>query len=157
MKSTLNFEHFEKKDGPHRFCITEIMDSKKVVRYMSEKSRFRRPFDKQHGKRAQALFTSASHHHYQIHWSLPSQLSCKKYFLLRWKILGLLLNTLAADEMYPVLNRDNLTIQILMQLSEKEKSFSQFPAAFLKCSWNFERLKKKDNPHRFCISEITDS
>ena len=27
LKSTLNFEHFQKKDDPHSRCIPEIMDS----------------------------------------------------------------------------------------------------------------------------------
>ena len=31
---------------------------KNVVRYMSEKSRFRRPFEREHGKRAQTLLQS---------------------------------------------------------------------------------------------------
>ena len=53
-------------------------------------------------------------------------------------MLGLLLDTLAADEKYPVLNRDNLTIPIQMQLSEKQKTISQFSAAFLKRISNFE-------------------
>ena len=44
-----------------------------------------------------------------------------------------------------------------MQLSQKQITFSQFFAAFLKSIWNFERFEKKDDPHRFCISEITDS
>ena len=29
LKSTLNFEHFQKKDDPHSQCISEIEDSKK--------------------------------------------------------------------------------------------------------------------------------
>ena len=124
---------------------------------MSKKSRFRGPFDKQHGKRPQELFRSGSHHLYHIHWSLPIQLNWKKSLLLTWKILGLLVNTLAADEKYPVLNRDNLTIPIEMQLSQKQKTFSEFLAAFLKSWLNFEYFEKKDDPHRFCISEITDS
>ena len=41
----------------------------------------------------------------------------KKSLLMTWKILGLLANTLAPDEKYPVLNRDNLTIPIQMHLS----------------------------------------
>ena len=57
--------------------------------------------------------------------------------LLTCQILGLLVNTLADDEMYPVPNRDNLTIQIQMQLPEKEKRFSQFFAACLKSRLNF--------------------
>ena len=84
---------------------------------MSKKSRFRGPFKKQHGKLAQVLFKSASQHLYHFQWSLPSQLSWKKSLLLTWEIFGLLVNTLAADEKYPVLNRNNLTTPIQMQLS----------------------------------------
>ena len=29
LKSTLNFEHFQKKDDPHNRCIFEVMDSEK--------------------------------------------------------------------------------------------------------------------------------
>ena len=70
--------------------------------------------------------------------------------------MGLVVKTLAADEKYLVLHNDNLTIPIQMQLSEKQKTFSQFSAAFLKCISNFERFDKKDDPHGLCISEITD-
>ena len=101
---------------------------------MSKKSRFRGPFEKQHGKRAQARFRPASHGLYHIHRALSSQLSWKKSLLLICQILGLLVNTLAADEKYPVLNRDNLMIPIQMQLSQKQKTFSQFLAPFLKSS-----------------------
>ena len=48
-KCRLNFEHCEKKYGPHRFCISEITDSENVVISMSKKSRFSRQFRKQHG------------------------------------------------------------------------------------------------------------
>ena len=44
-----------------------------------------------------------------------------------------------------------------MQLSQKKKKFSEFFAAFLKCSLNFKQFTKKYDPHRFCISEMTDS
>ena len=81
----------------------------------------------------------------------------KKFLLLTGLILGLLVNTLAADERYPVLNRDNLMILFQMQLSQKKKTFSQFFAAFLKSRFNFEYFEKKDDPHSFCIFEITDS
>ena len=68
-----------------------------------------------------------------------------------------LVNTLAADEKYPFLNRDNLTIPIQMQLSQKQKKFSQILATFLKSKLNLEYFRKKDDPHSFCISEITES
>ena len=99
---------------------------------MSKKSCFRGPFDKQHGKRAQALLKSTLQHLDDIHHSQPRELSWKKSLLLTCKILGLLVNTLAANEKYPVLNRDNLTIPIQMQLSQKQKTFSEFFAGFLK-------------------------
>ena len=86
---------------------------------MSKKSHFRVPFDKQHGKPAQALLKSASHPLYHIIWSLASQLSWKKTLLFTWKILGVLVNALAAVEKDPVLNRGNLTLTIQMQLSPK--------------------------------------
>ena len=44
-----------------------------------------------------------------------------------------------------------------MQLSQKQKTSSQFLAAFLKSRLNFEYFEQKDDPHRFCISKITDS
>ena len=67
MKSRLNFEHFQKQDDPHSFCVSEITDSKSAVRQMSKKCHLRGLFDKQHGKRAQALFKPASHHLYHTH------------------------------------------------------------------------------------------
>ena len=72
---------------------------------------------------------------------------------LTCQILGLSVNTLAADENDPVLNRDNLTIPIQTQLSQKEKAF----ALFFKSSLGFQHFDKEDDPHRFLISEITDS
>ena len=110
---------------------------------MSKKSRFRRPFHKQHGKRAEALFKSASVHLYPIDWSLKSQLNLKSSLLLTCQISGELVKTLTADEKYPVLKRDNLTVPIPMQLFKKEKTFSLYFAAFLKSRWNFEYFEEK--------------
>ena len=88
---------------------------------------------------------------------MPSKLSWETSLLITCEILGLLVNTLAPDEKYPVLNRDNLTIPIQMQLSQKHKTFCQFFTAFLKSSINFEHFDKKDDAHQFCNFEITDS
>ena len=59
--------------------------------------------------------------------------------------------------MYPVLNRDNLTIPIPMELYHKQKTFSKSSATFLKFRLRFNKFKTKYDPHRFCISEITAS
>ena len=126
LKSRLDFQYFERKDDPHSFCISEITNSENVVRYMCKKSCFRGPFDKQHGKRPETLFKSASQQLYHIHRSLPTKLSWKNSLLLTCKILGLLVNTLATDEKYPVLHRASLMIPTQMQLSKKQKTFSKF-------------------------------
>ena len=58
---------------------------------------------------------------------------------------------------YLLLNRDNLTIPIQMQLSQQQKTISQFSSKFLNPTLNFKYFEKKDDSRRFCISEITDS
>ena len=93
---------------------------------MSKKPTFRGIIDKQNARRAHALLKSASQQFYLIHCSLRRQLSGKKSLLLTCKILGLLVDTLAANAKYPVLNRNNLTLPIQMQLSQKQKKFSEF-------------------------------
>ena len=64
------------------------------------------------------------------------------------KILGLFVNTLTVDDKHYMLNRDNLTQPIQIQLSQKQKTFSQIFYAFLKSILNDKLLPKKDDPHR---------
>ena len=73
------------------------------------------------------------------------------------KISRLFPNTLSADGKYPLLNRDNLTQPIQMQVSRKQKTFSQFFSGLLKSNLNFKHIQtKKKEPQSLCISEITD-
>ena len=44
-----------------------------------------------------------------------------------------------------------------MQVSQKQKSFSEFFFSFLKSILNFKDLSKKDNPHSWGISGNADS
>ena len=124
---------------------------------MSKKSRFRGCLDKQYGKLVQALLKSTPQHPYHIHWSLETKLCSKKSLLLTCEILRHLVKTLDTDEKYLVLNKYNLRIPIQIQISQKQKGFSHFFAAFLKFRLNFEYFEQKDDPHSFCISEITES
>ena len=73
------------------------------------------------------------------------------------KILRLLVNTLTVNDKHFLLNRKNLNQPIQMQLSEKEKSFSEFFFALLKSILNFKHLPKRDNPRSSCISGNTGS
>ena len=71
----------------------------------------------------------------------------KTSLLVIYKILRLFLNTLIPDDKHYLLNRDNLTQPIKMQLSQKIKTFYQLFLAFLKSILNFKHLPKKDHPH----------
>ena len=61
-------------------------------------------------------------------------------------MLRLFLKTLTVDEKHYLLNRDNLTQTIQIQLSQKQKTFFEFFFAFLKSILNFKHLPKKDDP-----------
>ena len=63
------------------------------------------------------------------------------------KIVRLFVNTLIFDDKHYLLNRDNLTIPIQIQLSQKQKTFSEFRFSFLKSILNFIHLPTKDDPH----------
>ena len=122
---------------------------------MSNNSHFRGK--KEPGKRDQTLLKSERQHLYHIYWSIWKQLSCKKSVLVIWKILRLFVNTLTANDKYSLLNRENLTKPIQMQLSQKQKTFHQFFSQFLKFTLNFKHFQKKDVPHSWSLSESTDS
>ena len=57
--------------------------------------------------------------------------------------MGLLVNTLAGDEMYPVLNRDNLAIPVQMQLSQQKKPFLNDLLYFWNIAYILNILQKK--------------
>ena len=73
-----------------------------------------------------------------MHW--------KKSLLLIHKILRLFVDPLTVNDKHYLINRDNLTQPIQMQLSQKQKSFFQFFFAFSKSILNFKHLRKKDDP-----------
>ena len=60
-------------------------------------------------------------------------------------------NTLRVNDKHYLLNRDNLTQPIQIQLSQKQKICSELFFAFLKSILNFKHLPKKDDPHSLCI------
>ena len=111
---------------------------KNLVRSMSKKSRFKGSFGKQHDKRAQTLLKFSWQHLNHINWWLWKQLSYSKCLLVICKISRLVPNTLSAAGSYYLFRRDNLMQRIQMQVSQKQKTFSQFFSEFLKYSLNFE-------------------
>ena len=67
----------------------------------------------------------------------------KKLYRPIYKILGLFVNPLTADDKYCLLNRGNLLTLFQMQLSQKRKIFSEFFFTFSKFRFNLEYFRKK--------------
>ena len=66
-------------------------------------------------------------------------------------------NGLTADEKYSGSNMQNLLSQFQTPLSPKQKTFSEFFIAFLKCAWKLEHFQKKDEYTSLIISEIIEA
>ena len=139
------------------FLFLRLRPAKNLVRYMSKKSRFRLPFQKEHGKRVYTLFKFERQHLYHIYWSTRRQFSGKKSLLVIWKSLRLFLNTMSAVDKCSPPNRDNLMQPIHIQLSQKLKTFSRFFNVFSKSRLSFEYFQKKDGAHSLFICEATAS
>ena len=56
-------------------------------------------------------------------------------------------NTLSADGKYPVEYCGNLQLPIPMQLSGKQKIFSEFLFSFVESASNFKDFEEKDDGH----------
>ena len=124
---------------------------------MSKKSCFRKPFANERVKGFQTLLKSARHHYYPLLSSIRGKLSCKKLPSVWYEILSLFVNALTADDMYSGSNMQNFPQQFQTPLSQKQKTFSGFFIAFLKCAWNVEHFQKKDDYPSLIISEIIDA
>ena len=83
--------------------------------------------------------------------------SCKKSSLVWCEILRLFVNALTADEKYSGSNMQNFSQQFQTRLSHKQKTFSGFFIAFLKCAWNLEHFEKKEDDPSLIISKINDA
>ena len=66
-------------------------------------------------------------------------------------------NALTADDKYSGSHMQNLRQQFETPLSHKQKTFSEFFIAFLKCGWNLEHFENKDEYSSVIISEIIDA
>ena len=74
-----------------------------------------------------------------------------------YEILSPFVNALTADDKYSGINMKNLREQFQTPLSHKQKNFSGFFIAFLKCAWNLKHFQKKDEYPSLIISKIIDA
>ena len=84
-------------------------------------------------------------------------MSYKKSPSVWCEILRLFINALTADDKYSGSNMQNLPQIFETPGSQKQKIFSGFLIVFLKCAWNLEHFRKKDEYSSLIISEIIDA
>ena len=89
------------------------------------------------------MLKSARHYYYAVFSSIRRKLSWKKSPSVWYEILRLFVNVLTADDKYSGNNMQNFPEQFKTPLSKKQKTFSWFFIAFLKCAWNLEYFQKK--------------
>ena len=84
-------------------------------------------------------------------------MSCKRSPSVWYEILRLFVKALTSDGKYSGSNMQNLPQQLQTFLSQKQKTFSGFFIAFLKCALNLEHFEKKDEYPSLIISEMIDA
>ena len=84
-------------------------------------------------------------------------MSWAKSTLVCSEILTLFVNTLTTDDKYSRRNMLNFTQQLEALLSQKQKTFSGWFLAFLKCALNLEHFAKIDEYSSLVISKVIDS
>ena len=108
---------FDKKMIVIANVFLKLQTVKDLVKKLSWEGRFRTSFESQHGNACQTVVKSTWEHFYHIFWSLWGEMICKISPLLKFEILGVFVNTLTADDSYPVGDCQNLQFPIKMQLS----------------------------------------
>ena len=128
LKSRLYFQYFDKKDDAHRLCNFEITHSESVVRKFVKDPVSENP--------STSKMLNVPNHCWNLHHS--TFIIFIDHCQVNWVGKSLL-----------------LTWQ--MQLSKKQKTFSQFFTAFSKSRSDFEHFEKEYDPHVFCNFENVDS
>ena len=117
MESTWNFKHLKKKKVAIANAFRKLQTAKDLIRPLSKKHRFRTSFDSWHVKGMQTLVKSPWELFYNIFSLLWGEMIGKISPLLKFQIIGVFVNTLSRNYKYPVLDCENFTFPIQMQLS----------------------------------------
>ena len=81
----------------------------------------------------------------------------RKSAIFKFEILGLIVNTLTADDKYSRPNIQKLTQELKTAISQKQKIFSGIFITYLKSITNSEAFAKKVESSSLSISEIIDA
>ena len=148
---------FQKRKTLIADVFPKIRIPKNVLNKIFNRSHFKGHFNERYVEREEALLKSGRHHLWHSYWCLWRKLCVKKPLLLICKVWKLFVHALTSPDKCSLRNKDNSTKPIQMILSQKQENLSQFVFIFLKSTLNFKHFSKKEDPHGWCISEITDS
>ena len=81
----------------------------------------------------------------------------RKSAIFKFEILGLIVNTLTADDKYSRPNIQKLTQELKTAISQKQMTFSGIFITYLKSITNSEAFAKKVESSSLSISEIIDA
>ena len=110
------FNIFEKKMIVIGNLLPKVQSFKDLVKKLSCKRCFRISFDSQRVNGYQTLEKSTWEHFYHMFWLLWVEMLCKISPLFIFEILGVFVNTLTADDKYPLRDSESFPIPIQMQL-----------------------------------------
>ena len=124
--------------------FAKLQTVKNLVRTLSKKRCFRTRFNSQHMKVSEILGKSWRECFCHVFSSSSRIFIWKMSPQVVGEILGVFVNTLIADDKYPVQDYENSQLLIQMQLWEKGKTFSQFFVPFLKSTDIFKHFEGND-------------
>ena len=115
----------------------KLQTVKNFVKPFCKKRRLGTRFDSQHVKVSQIPAKCPLRAILSCFSSFWGKLIRKTSAVVLGKILNVFVNTLPADDKYPVEDWENLQLPMQMQLSEKRNTFSEFFVPFLESTSNF--------------------
>ena len=98
------------------YVFPKLQNVKDLVRPLPKKQCLRTSLESQHVKASETIVKSAWDYFYQIFLSIWNEIIWKRSPSVKFEILGGFVNTLTADDKYPVPDCENLQFCIQMQL-----------------------------------------
>ena len=128
-------------------CL-KLLTPKEVVTW---RPCFKIPFANEGVHGIHIVLKSARHHYYFIALWIGDKLSCKKSTLVKFKLVGLLVHTLTADDKYSSRNIQNLTQELQTVIYQKQKAFYRIFITYLKARRSSDDFAQKDESPSFSI------
>ena len=128
----------------------KFQNVKALVKPLTKKCCFRRSFDSQHVQWSQTLVKSSWEHFYHIFPSLWGQIIWKMLLLLKFEMIGVFVNTWAADFKYPVPDCENLQFSFKCNYLKNKKLFM----SILCHLWNLDQIWNIFKKMKIVIAQV---